>query len=96
MVKQDNHYVYILHCKDGSYYTGYTNNLEHRLHMHEIGKGAKYTRGRGPFQLVYKQLFTSKRKAMQMEYKIKQLSRKEKQDLVISYKERHDQIEDTI
>lgn len=46
----NNHIVYILRCSDQSLYTGYTNNLEARLKKHEVGKGAKYTRGRGPFK----------------------------------------------
>lgn len=70
-----NHVVYMLRCKDNTLYTGYTNNLEHRLKMHESGKGAKYTRGRGPFEVVYLEKFTTKEAAMQQEYRIKQLSR---------------------
>lgn len=46
-------FVYMLRCKDGSLYTGWTNDLEHRLAMHNSGRGAKYTRGRGPLELVY-------------------------------------------
>ncbi|GAA0438033.1 MAG: GIY-YIG nuclease family protein [Bacillota bacterium] len=76
------HTVYILKCKDNSLYTGYTNNLENRLKMHNEGKGAKYTRGRGPFQVVYIERFSSKEKAMKKEYTIKQLTRKEKLQLI--------------
>ncbi|WP_339230763.1 GIY-YIG nuclease family protein [Oceanobacillus sp. FSL K6-2867] len=76
------HVVYILCCKDGSLYTGYTNNLDRRLSMHESGKGAKYTRGRGPFQVVFVEQFTTKEAAMQQEYRIKQLSRTEKMLLI--------------
>ena len=76
------HVVYILRCKDGSLYTGYTNNLECRLNMHETGKGAKYTRGRGPFQVVFVERFLTKEAAMQQEYRIKQLSRNEKKLLI--------------
>ena len=46
-------YVYILRCKDDSLYTGWTNDLEHRLAMHRSGKGAKYTKGRGPLILAF-------------------------------------------
>ena len=46
-------FVYMLRCKDGSLYTGWTNDLKHRLAMHNSGRGAKYTRGRGPLELVY-------------------------------------------
>ncbi|MBP2078547.1 GIY-YIG nuclease family protein [Oceanobacillus polygoni] len=76
------HVVYMLRCKDDSLYTGYTNNLEHRLNMHESGKGAKYTRGRGPFQVVFVERFSTKEAAMQEEYRIKQLSRNEKMLLI--------------
>ncbi|PAV28547.1 endonuclease [Virgibacillus profundi] len=76
------HIVYMLKCKDNSLYTGYTNNLEHRVKMHTEGKGAKYTRGRGPFQVVYIEKFPTKEKAMQKEYEIKQLDRKEKFQLI--------------
>ncbi|SFQ21164.1 GIY-YIG nuclease family protein [Salibacterium halotolerans] len=73
------HHVYILECRDGSYYTGYTTDLVQRLRMHERGKGAKYTRGRGPFRVVYHEVFDKKTDAMRMEYEIKQWTRKEKE-----------------
>ncbi|AVQ97579.1 endonuclease [Oceanobacillus iheyensis] len=76
------HTVYILKCKDGSLYTGYTNNLTKRLQMHREGKGAKYTRGRGPLEVVYMERFPTKEQAMQREYRIKQLPRKEKDVLI--------------
>ncbi|WP_197046652.1 GIY-YIG nuclease family protein [Oceanobacillus salinisoli] len=76
------HMVYILKCNDHSLYTGYTNNLEHRLKMHREGKGAKYTRGRGPFQVVYIEKFATKEEAMKKEYQIKQLGRKGKMVLI--------------
>ena len=46
-------YTYILKCKDGSFYTGWTNNLEKRIKDHNAGKGAKYTKSRCPVELVY-------------------------------------------
>jgi putative endonuclease len=76
------HIVYILLCKDRSLYTGYTSNLEHRLKMHQEGKGAKYTRGRGPFRVVYVEHFPTKVQAMKKEYEIKQLTRKGKLQLI--------------
>ncbi|MGY4691901.1 GIY-YIG nuclease family protein [Salibacterium sp. K-3] len=78
-MKAVEHYVYILECGDGSFYTGYTTDLVQRLRMHEQGKGAKYTRGRGPFRLVYQQVFDSKTEAMRMEYEVKQWNRKDKE-----------------
>ena len=73
------HYFYVLECQDDSYYAGYTNNLERRVKVHNQGKGAKYTRGRTPVELIYYETFESKTEAMQAEYHFKQLSRKEKQ-----------------
>lgn len=81
------HMVYMLACKDGSLYTGYTNHLQRRLQLHEEGKGAKYTRGRGPFRVVYVAYFPSKEEAMKEEYRIKQLPSKNKRDLIASHKE---------
>lgn len=78
----DEHIVYILKCKDNTLYTGYTNDLEKRLAMHESGKGAKYTRGRGPFQVMFVEKYSTKEEAMQREYKIKQLTRKDKFELI--------------
>jgi len=72
------HVVYILRCKDGTLYTGYTNNLEQRMQKREEGKGAKYTKGRGPFQLMYIEKFMTKNEALKREYEIKQLTRKGK------------------
>lgn len=76
------HTVYILKCKDNTLYTGYTNDLEHRIAMHEQGKGAKYTRGRGPFQVVFVERFSTKEEALQKEYQVKQLTRKGKFQLI--------------
>lgn len=76
------HIVYILKCKDRSLYTGYTTNLERRLDMHQSGKGAKYTRGRGPFQVMYIEKFQTKEEALKKEYEIKQMPRKEKFQLI--------------
>ncbi|QTN01241.1 GIY-YIG nuclease family protein [Sediminibacillus dalangtanensis] len=90
MENDKTHMVYMLQCNDGTLYTGYTNNLKKRITMHENGKGAKYTRGRGPFQLVFCQSFSSKEEAMHEEYQIKQLSRKQKDKLIKSFTEGHD------
>lgn len=76
------HYTYILRCKDKTYYTGYTNNLEKRLMAHNAGKGAKYTKGRGPVELVYYEEYEDKSTAMQREWEIKQLSRSEKELMI--------------
>ncbi len=76
------YFVYIVQCKDKTLYTGYTNDLAHRLEMHNTGQGAKYTRGRGPVKLVYKRKFRSLTRALQTEWKIKQLSRQERKELI--------------
>ena len=78
-METNKHYFYVLECQDESYYAGYTNNLEHRVKVHNQGKGAKYTRGRTPVELIYYETFESKTEAMQAEYHFKQLSRKDKQ-----------------
>ena len=75
-------YTYIVKCKDGTLYTGWTNNLEKRIKDHNDGKGAKYTKTRLPVELVYYETFETKEEAMSREYAIKQLSRKEKDELI--------------
>ena len=75
-------YTYILRCADGTYYCGWTNNLDRRLKAHNEGKGAKYTRSRRPVALVYYEAFSTKEEAMRREYEIKQLPRKKKEALI--------------
>lgn len=72
------HYFYVLHCRDGSLYAGYTNDLARRVKQHNEGKGAKYTRGRGPVELVFSQAFDNQGDALRAEYQFKQLSRQKK------------------
>jgi putative endonuclease len=74
--------VYILKCGDNSLYTGITNNLEGRLLAHEEGRGAKYTKGRGPFEVVYQKGYASRSKATVKEIEIKKLSLEEKRELI--------------
>lgn len=71
-------YVYLLRCSDDTIYTGITNDLEHRIKQHNEGKGAKYTRGRGPVALIKFFECSTKSEALKLEYKIKQMSREEK------------------
>ena len=75
-------YVYILECSDGSWYTGWTNDLEQRIRAHNSGAGAKYTRSRRPVTLVYAASFPTKEEAMREEWRIKQLTRDEKLALI--------------
>lgn len=79
--KEENHYVYMVECADGSYYTGYTNNLEKRIKVHNSGKGAKYTKARLPVRLIYWECFEKKQEAMRREWKIKQMPRRKKEEL---------------
>lgn len=81
---EDGQYVYILECADKTYYTGYTTNVERRLRVHNEGKGAKYTKYRRPCKIVYYESFSDKSLAMRREYQIKQLSRKEKKELIVA------------
>ena len=76
------HYAYIVKCSDGTYYTGYTNDLEKRLLAHNAGKGAKYTRNRLPVEMVYFEEYEDKSEAMKREYAIKRLARKQKEKLI--------------
>lgn len=75
-------YTYIVECKDGTLYTGWTTNLQQRVKTHNAGKGAKYTRSRLPVVLRYFESFQTKEEAMRREYEIKHLTRKQKQKLI--------------
>ena len=75
--------VYILRCGDGTLYTGIATDVQARLEVHRSGKGAKYTRGRGPLSLVYKEECPNKGAALRREYEIKCLSREEKEKLIV-------------
>ena len=75
-------YTYVVKCSDGTFYTGWTNNLEKRIACHNAAKGAKYTKTRRPVALVYYETFETKEDAMRREYAIKQMSRTEKEKLV--------------
>lgn len=71
-------YTYILSCADGTLYTGWTNDLEHRLAAHNAGRGGKYTRARRPVTLLYHETFETKEEAMSREWAIKQMTRAQK------------------
>ena len=76
-------YTYIVQCADGTLYTGWTKCLQKRLKAHNEGKaGAKYTRSKRPVKLVYYEGFETKEEAMRREYAIKQLTRKQKLNLM--------------
>ncbi|MBU1033584.1 GIY-YIG nuclease family protein [Patescibacteria group bacterium] len=75
-------FTYILQCADKTYYTGLTYDLDHRVQVHNSGKGATYTRGRGPVKLVHSEKFNNYKDAAQREFAIKKLTRLQKEDLL--------------
>jgi putative endonuclease len=81
-MEENEHYFYVVSCKDESLYAGYTNNLERRIKLHNEGKGAKYTRGRGPVKLVFSKKYATKSEALKAEYAFKQLKRSEKKQYI--------------
>ncbi len=75
-------YVYMVRCRDGSLYTGATNDVEKRVEAHNAGKGARYTRPRRPVLLVWARRLRDKSNALSLEARLKQLTRAEKTQLV--------------
>jgi putative endonuclease len=70
--------VYMLQCADDTLYTGVAKDVDHRVAQHNEGKGAKYTRGRGPVTLLWSMSGLTRGEALKEEFRIKQLSRKQK------------------
>jgi putative endonuclease len=83
------HFVYIVRCADGTLYTGCSRDPRAREQAHNSGRGAKYTEGRRPVRLVYQEAFRSVGKALAREYLVKQLTRAQKDALVVSAPRRH-------
>ena len=77
-------FVYILLCMDGSFYTGYTKDVDERMKQHENGKGAKYTKAHRPQKLAYVEVFGTRSSAMKRERAIKKLSHQQKRELASS------------
>ena len=75
-------YLYIIRCGDGTLYTGITTDIEKRLEVHRAGKGAKYTRGRLPLDVVYRESCGTHSDALKREIAVKRMSRKEKEELL--------------
>ena len=75
-------YVYILLCSDGSFYTGYTKDVDERTRMHANGKGARYTKTHKPKRVVHIELFATRAEAMKREREIKKLSHQQKLNLI--------------
>ena len=77
-------YLYILRCGDGTFYTGITTDVDKRLEAHRSGRGAKYTRGRAPLEVIYRECCGTHSDALKREMEGKRLSREEKQTLIFS------------
>lgn len=80
-------YVYIVRCRGGTLYTGWTDDLEKRIRTHNEGKGARYTRARRPVELAYSEEFATKSEAMSREWAIKKMPRTKKQGLILGERE---------
>jgi putative endonuclease len=80
------HFVYIVECKDGTFYTGYTTDPERRTRRHNSGDGAKYTRSRLPVRLIWFRRCETKSLALKMEARVKKLSRGDKKSLIYGVK----------
>ena len=80
--RENMNYTYIVRCRDGTLYTGWTNNLEKRMEAHNSGKGARYTKSRRPVKLVYYEEFETKEEAMSREYAIKHMKKNKKEMLL--------------
>lgn len=78
-MKREIWFVYVVRCADDSLYTGIARDVRARIAMHDAGKGARYTRGRGPVRLCAKRRCASKGNALRLEHAIKQLARGEKE-----------------
>ena len=80
-------FVYIVQCRDGTYYTGYTKNLKQRVSLHNSGNGAKYLKSKLPVKLVYAKEYKYYKNALRGERKIKKLTRNQKERLIRNYNE---------
>jgi putative endonuclease len=75
-------YLYLVRCRDGSLYTGISTDVARRLDAHQADRGARRLRGRGPLELVFSQAVGDRGRALQIEYRVKRLTRKDKERLV--------------
>ena len=81
-ISRTTYWAYMVQCKYGTYYAGWTNDLKKRIAAHNKGTGAKYLRGKGPVKLVYKKKYSSVKEAQAQERSIKLLTRQEKEALI--------------
>ena len=82
-------YMYVVECRDSSYYTGYTTDVKKRIAVHNSGKGAKYTRARLPVKLIYVEGFDSKEEAMSAEALLKRKKRPQKERFLSDNQDRN-------
>jgi len=85
ILRKSKYWVYIVQCRDGTYYTGYTNNLENRIKEHNNSNGAKYLRGKLPVKLVYAKEYRYYKNALRAERRVKKLTRAQKLKLIRIY-----------
>ena len=86
LAQQQNNYVYIVRCRDQTLYTGWTNQLEKRIEAHNAGKGAKYTKSHSAIKLEAAWKSKDKSLACKLEYQIKNLTKKQKENLILGEK----------
>jgi putative endonuclease len=84
--RKDIFYVYIVRCADGTYYTGYTNNLEKRIKLHNNRNGARYLKSKLPVRLVYAKEYRYYKNVLHAERNLKKRTRKEKEEIIKNYK----------
>jgi putative endonuclease len=89
LARKSKYWVYIVQCSDGTYYTGYTNDLKNRIALHNSGKGAKYVKNKLPIELVYTKEYRYYKNALNEEKRIKKLPREQKLKLIRIYAENH-------
>jgi putative endonuclease len=92
IIRKSKYWVYMVRCKDGTYYTGYTKNLENRIALHKSGKGAKYVKYKLPAELVYAKEYRYYKSALNEEKRIKKLKPEQKSELVRIYAENNRKI----
>lgn len=80
--RSNKYYVYIIECADGTYYTGYTTDIKKRIELHNSGRGAKYTRGRGPVKIKWRRYYRRFGSALKKEAEIKKMDRRHKEGLI--------------
>jgi putative endonuclease len=86
--RRGEYFVYIVKCKKGTYYTGYTNNLNKRIKRHNLGQGAKYLRGKLPVKLVFALKYRNYKNALNQERSIKKLTRPQKKKMIAAYRKK--------